>query len=251
MQLDFYDYFNKISITLPITLVLLFVSVLDTSGVQVAIGVQANLLEGDKLPQSGVAFAAASIATMTGACLGTSPVIIHTESCAGVQEGARTGLSSVVIALCFIITLPFAPILASVPQFAAATPLAVVGMFMMTCAKFIDWDDISEALPAFLIVTLIPMTYSIADGTAAGIIAYAVLRSAVLVQGWFTNSPQEAHINHSPVVVVEAPPSPWTSGSRKGSIVNLRGSQIGFSSHDLTYGSVQSNSPPSRLVSLP
>jgi len=111
-----------------------------------------------------------------GSLLGTSPVIIHNETCAGIQDGARTGLTAVVVSLCFIITVPLIPILKAIPDIATAPPLILVGMFMMQHAKFIDWSRLEEAFPAFMTVTLIPLSYSIAVGMVFGLVSYMLLR---------------------------------------------------------------------------
>lgn len=113
-----------------------------------------------------------------GALLGTSPIIIHNETVAGISDGARTGLHSVTVAALFILSIPFVPLLRSVPPIAAAAPLVIVGMCMMSSAKFIDWEQTHEAMPAFLCATLLPYTYSIANGMIVGILAYAVLKSS-------------------------------------------------------------------------
>ena len=178
MQLDFAGFIANLSVTLPLTLIVLFVAVFDTAGVHYALGHQAGLLDEEThtLPGASGAFASASVASIVGACLGTSPVIIHNESCAGIQDGARTGLNAVTIGVCFIVSLPFVPVLECVPLFASSAPLIVVGMLMMSAAKFIDWTRIEEALPAFLTISVLPLTYSIANGMVAGIASYAVLK---------------------------------------------------------------------------
>jgi len=182
MQMDFAGYFHNYHITVPITLIILFVCIFDTAGVQFALGHQGGLLdEHHNLPGAGAAFTAASVATMAGACLGTSPVIIHNESCAGIEDGARTGLSSLVVAAGFLLILPFMPILTAVPHFASAAPLIIVGMLMMSAAKFIDWTKVEDALPAFLTLTILPLTYSIANGMVAGLAAYAVLKPVAML----------------------------------------------------------------------
>jgi len=176
-QLDFSGWFSEWKTTLPVTLMFLFVAVLDTAGVQLAAGQQAGILVEGRLPGSTSAFAGASIATIVGAALGTSPIIIHNETCAGIQDGARTGLSSVVVGILFLISLFFWPILRAVPGFATAAPLIVVGLFMMANVKFIDWEEIDQALPAFLVICLIPLTYSIANGVLFGLVSFAFIQA--------------------------------------------------------------------------
>jgi AGZA family xanthine/uracil permease-like MFS transporter len=145
---DFGGFFSHWQDTIPVTLVFLFVSIFDTAGVQYAAGQQAGLLdENHRLPAANQAFFSAGFATSLGAFFGTSPVIIHNETCAGIHDGGRTGLTAVTVGLAFLITLPFAPIFEAVPLEASAPPLVVVGALMMACAKFIDWEQFDEALP--------------------------------------------------------------------------------------------------------
>lgn len=187
----FYMNFNK---CISCVMVLLFVSIFDTAGVQYACGQCANLLENDKLKNSKQAFMSASIATIAGACIGTSPVIIHNETMAGIQDGGRTGLNAVVVGICFIICLPIAPLLLCIPGFTTGAPLVLVGMFMMSVVKFINWDNIEEAFPAFITCTILPLTYSIANGMVCGLIAYACTKG-ILILDTFCQSHRITH-NH-------------------------------------------------------
>lgn len=184
-QMDFRGYVKEIKHTLPVTLVFLFVSIFDTAGVQFAAGTQAGILDRNgKLPKSREAFFSAGLATCVGAIFGTSPVIIHNETCAGIQDGGRTGLTAVTVAVCFLVSLPFNPIFKAVPVAATAPPLVVVGMFMMAHARFIDWENLEEGLPGFIVVTMLPFTYSIANGMLFGLGTYAVVKSITLFVQW-------------------------------------------------------------------
>ena len=162
--------------TVPIALAILFVCIFDTSGVQFGAGMQAGLLD-DKgqLPGTKAAFLGASFATTVGGVLGTSPVIIHNETCAGIAEGGRTGLTALVVAVMFALSVFFVPIFAAVPITATAPALIIVGAFMMGPAGAMNWDDFKESLPAFLTITVMPLTYSIANGVVAGLFSYLVL----------------------------------------------------------------------------
>jgi AGZA family xanthine/uracil permease-like MFS transporter len=176
-MLDFNGYAQEWRKTVPATFVLLFVSVLDTAGVQIMAGEQANLLDSHhKLPGSKSAFMSAGFATSIGALLGTSPIIIHNETCAGIQDGARTGLAALTTSFCFLLSMPFIPVFSAIPPTASAAPLVVVGVFMMSAAKLVNWDRMSEAVPAFLTLTLIPFTYSIANGMVGGLLMHVVLK---------------------------------------------------------------------------
>jgi AGZA family xanthine/uracil permease-like MFS transporter len=198
--LDIPGYFSNYKSTIPITLMFLFVAIFDTAGVQFMAGQQAGLLDSrDHLPGAKAAFFGAGLSTVIGALLGTSPVIIHNETCAGIQDGARTGLHSVVVALCFLFSIPFIPILRAVPAFATAPPLVIVGMFMMMAAKYIEWERVDEAMPAFLTATILPLTYSIANGMIAGIIAFIVLKLGAFVGGRLTGKGVGADWTELPV----------------------------------------------------
>jgi len=181
-KLDFGGYFDNAGHTVPVTLVFLFVSIFDTAGVQFAAGTQAKLIKDDgKLPASKVAFFASAMASFLGSLLGTSPIIIHNETCAGIQDGGRTGLTAVTVGVWFLVSLPFIPIFKAIPAIATAPPLILVGMFMMVHAKFIDWESIDEAMPAFMTITLIPLTYSIAVGMVFGLSSYFIIQVLTLL----------------------------------------------------------------------
>jgi hypothetical protein len=113
--------------------------------------------------------------------MGTSPVIIHNETFAGISDGARTGLHSVVVAVLFLLCVPFVPVLRAVPAIATAAPLVIVGCHMMFACKAIRWEEPHEAMPAFLCAAVLPLTYSIANGMLFGLGAYAVLKAAHVV----------------------------------------------------------------------
>jgi AGZA family xanthine/uracil permease-like MFS transporter len=119
-----------------------------------------------------------SLATMIGAAAGTSTVTSYIESAAGVAAGGRTGLSSVVVGVLFLLALLVAPLIALIPTAAAAPALILVGAMMIGPVAEIDWADPAIAIPAFLILIGIPLSFSIANGLGLGIVAYAVLRLA-------------------------------------------------------------------------
>ena len=147
LSLDFTAYYNNLGTMLPVSLVFLFVSVFDTAGVQGTAAGQAGLLNAEgHLPakQSTAAFASAAVATCVGALLGSSPIIIHTESGAGIADGARTGLHSVVVAILFLLFIPFVPVLHAIPALVTAPALVIVGSAMMGVSKFIDWQRMDE-----------------------------------------------------------------------------------------------------------
>jgi len=164
------------------SLVLLFVALFDLAGVQYGLFGIAGLLRGGTVPRSTSIFSSAAVGTMAGALLGTSPVIIANESSAGIVEGARTGLSAVVVAVLFLISAFLAPLLRAVPNTATAVPLVLIGAFMMSPVQGINWDNLRVAIPSFLTLTVVPFTYSIHSGIIAGILMDGFLALSVGVE---------------------------------------------------------------------
>ena len=162
---------------IELVFVFLFVDLFDTMGTLVGLSQRSGLLDHrGHLPRANRALLADSLGTVVGAVLGTSPVTTYIESASGIAEGARTGLASVVVALLFLAALFFTPLVESIPLFATAPALVIVGVLMMEAVKRIDWDDPSDALPAFLTLLIMPLTFSIANGVAAGIVTYPVVK---------------------------------------------------------------------------
>jgi xanthine/uracil/vitamin C permease (AzgA family) len=152
------------------TAVLFFVALFDLAGVQYGLTSLAQLLKNGSVPRSTQIFSSAAISTMVGALLGTSPLIIANESSAGIMEGAKTGLSTIVVGLLFGLSAFISPLLSSIPHLATAAPLVLIGSFMMGPIGGIDWDKLHVALPAFMTITVVPFTYSIHVGIIAGIL---------------------------------------------------------------------------------
>jgi adenine/guanine/hypoxanthine permease len=164
-----------------IVFVFLFVDMFDNVGTLVAVTKKAGLTAADgSIPRLNRILLADSSAMMLGAVAGTSPVTSYVESAAGVAVGGRTGLTSVVVGLLFLCTLFFAPLVQAIPTAATAPALVLVGAMMMGALAEVDWLDPGAAVPAFLTVVMIPLTYSIANGLAFGITSHAVLK---LVRG--------------------------------------------------------------------
>lgn len=128
------------------------------------------------LPRLERALVVDSTAAMAGAALGTSTTTSYIESAAGVNAGGRTGLVAVTVAVLFLATLLFAPLAGSIPAFATAPALVFVGCLMMAAAKDIEFDDPTEYVPAAVTIIAMPLTFSIADGIAFGLIAYAGIK---------------------------------------------------------------------------
>ncbi|NLY44784.1 MAG: NCS2 family permease [Tissierella sp.] len=156
----------------------LFVDIFDTVGTLAGVASKANLLdEKGNLPRVGKALMADAVGTVAGACLGTSTVTTFVESAAGVAEGGRTGLTALSTAVMFALALFFAPLFTIIPSAATAPALIIVGLFMMSPIKNINFDDFTEAIPAFLTIIMMPFAYSIAEGIVFGMISYTVLKA--------------------------------------------------------------------------
>ncbi|HHW27785.1 MAG TPA: NCS2 family permease, partial [Firmicutes bacterium] len=156
-----------------------FVDVFDTVGTLMGTASRANMLdEKGQLPRIKQAMTADAIGTCLGAALGTSTVTTYVESSAGIAEGGRTGLTAVVTGLLFLVSLIFAPLAGMIPSEATAPALIIVGVLMMLPVKEIDWDNFSDALPAFITIAMMPFTYSISDGIAAGFVVYPIIKLA-------------------------------------------------------------------------
>ncbi|MDE6699354.1 MAG: NCS2 family permease [Lachnospiraceae bacterium] len=154
----------------------LFVDLFDTLGTLIGVSSKANMLDKDgKLPRIKGALLADSIATCAGAVLGTSTTTTFVESASGVTEGGRTGLTSVVTGLLFLIAIIFSPLFLSIPSFATAPALIIVGFYMIGNIAKIDFDDMSEAIPAFLCIIAMPFAYSISEGISIGVISYVLI----------------------------------------------------------------------------
>ncbi len=175
--------------------VLLFLDIFDTVGTLIGVGAQAGLLSNGTLPKAKEALLADALGTVVGVCLGTSTITSYIESSAGISQGGRTGLTAVVVAVLFLLGLFFYPLVemmsaevaVSIPFATAETPpfsqhpviapaLILVGVFMMTGVQHIKWNDFTEAIPAFLTLVLIPLTFSITEGIAFGFVSYALLK---------------------------------------------------------------------------
>lgn len=155
----------------------LFVDIFDTLGTLTGCAIEGDMLDKDgNLPNAKKAMLSDAIGTVAGACLGTSTVTTYVESSSGIAEGARTGFASVITGLLFLLALVLSPIFLAIPSFATAPALIMVGCFMMKgSASRIDWDDFSEAIPAFMCIAMMPFAYSIATGIAYGFVTYTVI----------------------------------------------------------------------------
>lgn len=154
----------------------LFVDLFDTLGTLVGVSTKAKMLdEKGNIPNIKKAFMADAIGTTAGAILGTSTVTTYVESAAGVSEGGRTGLTALVTAICFALALFFAPIFLAIPGAATAPALVLVGLYMLSPIKEIDFNKLADAIPAFICIIAIPLTYSIAEGITLGVLSYVLI----------------------------------------------------------------------------
>ena len=157
----------------------LFVDLFDTLGTLIGCANEANMLDKDgRLPRIKQALLADAIATSAGAVLGTSTTTTFVESSAGVSEGGRTGLASVVTGLLFLLSIFLAPVFTTIPGFATAPALLFVGFLMIKAVVKIDFEDLTESVPAYLCLLAMPLMYSISEGIAVGVISYVVINLA-------------------------------------------------------------------------
>nr|WP_263008785.1 NCS2 family permease [Nonomuraea phyllanthi] len=178
-EFDPFGAFSRISVILAVLFVftLLITDFFDTMGTIVGVGRQANLVgEDGTLPRTREILLVDSIGAAAGGAGSVSSNTTYIESAAGVGEGARTGLASVVTGLLFLVAIFFAPLVRVVPYEAAAPALVVVGFMMMTAIRDIEWNDYEISIPAFLTVVVMPFTYSISNGIGAGFISYVLIK---------------------------------------------------------------------------
>jgi len=155
----------------------LFVDLFDTSGTLIGVAERGKLLDSEgKLPRLKRALLADSSATVIGSALGTSSTTSYIESASGVAAGGRTGLTAVVVAGLFLISLFFAPLAGSIPAYATAGALLYVAVLMTGSLSKVDWDDVSEAAPVLIAALAMPLTFSIAHGIALAFVSYAAIK---------------------------------------------------------------------------
>ncbi|GAA4978254.1 NCS2 family permease [Nonomuraea thailandensis] len=178
-EFDPFGGFIRVDVLLAALLVftLLITDFFDTMGTIVGVGRQANLVQADgTLPRTREILLVDSLGAAAGGAGSVSSNTTYIESAAGVGEGARTGLASVVTGLLFLVAIFFTPLVTIVPYEAAAPALVIVGFLMMTAIKDVDWDDFEIAIPAFLTIVIMPFTYSISNGIGAGFISYVLIK---------------------------------------------------------------------------
>ena len=173
-NLDFTNF--NIGNFIVVMFAFLFVDLFDTLGTLIGVASKADMLDEEgKLPRIKGALMADSIATCAGAVLGTSTTTTFVESASGVTEGGRTGLTSMTTGILFLLAVVFSPLFLTIPSFATAPALIIVGFYMMGSAIKIDFSDPSEGIPAFLTILAMPTAYSISEGIAIGVISWTIV----------------------------------------------------------------------------
>ncbi|MBQ9991459.1 MAG: NCS2 family permease [Lachnospiraceae bacterium] len=170
--------FSSLNITdfIVVMFAFLFVDIFDTLGTLIGVASKADMLDKDgKLPRIKGALLADAVATTVGTIFGTSTVTTYVESAAGVTAGGRTGLTAVVTGLLFLLAMIFSPLFLTIPSFAVAPALIIVGFYMMGSVTKIDFNDMTEAIPAFLTILFMPLAYSISEGIVAGVISWTLI----------------------------------------------------------------------------
>lgn len=176
MAFDFRYVFQNLHQTLPLVLAFLFVDLFDNMGTLIGVCSRLGFLdERGELPGIGRALAADAGAAIVGSTLGTSTVTSYIESAAGTEEGGRTGLTALVVAVCFLSALVFHPILRIIPSEATSPALVIVGLLMMQDVTRLDLSDFVKAVPCILTIVMMPLTFSISEGIAIGFVFYCVL----------------------------------------------------------------------------
>lgn len=174
-QFEFHNLFTLDFLVVMFTF--LFVDMFDTVGTLIGCATKAGMIQEDgTIPNCKEALFADAVGTTVGAILGTSTVTTFVESSSGVAEGGRTGLTALTVAILFLLSLFLSPLFLSIPSAATAPTLILVGLFMISPVKEIEFDDYTEGIPAFLCIVFMPMAYSIADGIMFGVLSWIILK---------------------------------------------------------------------------
>ena len=171
------DFAGALKLGFTTIFTLVFVDLFDTMGTVLGTGARAGFLDKEgRLPKIKEVMMVDAFGTVFGALMGTSTVTTYVESTAGVSEGGRTGMTAVVVGILFLLALFFTPLALMIPSAATAPALIIVGVLMMGAVTGINFDDFTEALPAFLTIAFMPFTYSIASGIAIGFISFPIVK---------------------------------------------------------------------------
>ena len=177
MKLDILGALDLAMISIIISF--LFVNLFDTAGTLLGVASRANLIEDSgKIKYLDKALKADSTASVAGSFLGCSPVTSYVESSAGVEAGGRTGLTAIIVGIFFLVAIFFSPLASMVPSYATAGALIYVAILMLSGMEKLDWSDNTELLPALIMIIMIPLTFSIANGIAIGFVSFVILKFA-------------------------------------------------------------------------
>ena len=176
LQFEWSHIFTKEMFVIVFTF--LFVDLFDCIGTVIGVANRAGLVKEDgKIPRLKQVFTVDSVSTVAGAAMGTSTVAVYVESAAGVNEGGRSGLTAMTTGICFLIALFFAPLFLAIPAAATTPVLVLVGLMMMSSVARIEFNDYSEAIPAFICILLMPLSYSISEGIVLGHLSYIFINA--------------------------------------------------------------------------
>lgn len=170
MKFEWSNIFTKDMVIIVFTL--LFVDLFDCIGTVIGVTTRAGMVKNGKIPRLKEIFMVDSVSTAAGAVMGTSTVAVYVESAAGVNEGGRSGLTAFVTGVCFLVALFFAPLFLAIPAAATAPVLVLVGLMMMASVLKVDFSNYAEAVPAFICIIFMPLSYSISDGIVLGHLSY-------------------------------------------------------------------------------
>lgn len=175
---------------LVVVITFLFVDLFDTIGTVIAVSLKTGMVDKDgKIEGVGRLLMADAVATAAGACLGASTTTTYVESVAGVAVGGRTGLTPFVVAVCFALSLFFGPLFLAIPAAATGPALVIVGVMMCANVVAVNWADYSEAIPAFVTMLMMPLSYSISDGIMLGVIMFVLMKAGTGKKGLRQISP--------------------------------------------------------------
>ena len=172
-----FEWENILSLDmLVVVFTFMFIDMFDTVGTLIGVCTKARMTNKEgKIARLNQALLADSIATTAGAFLGTSTTTTYVESAAGVAQGGRSGLTAFVVGICFVASLFFSPLFLSIPAAATAPALVIVGLLMIEPVRSIPFNDFSEAIPAFICIIMMPLTYSISNGITLGLTTYVLI----------------------------------------------------------------------------
>lgn len=196
-QFEFHNLFTADMVIVVLTF--LFIDIFDTIGTLIGVSNRAGMMDDDgNVKNLNQAFMADAIGTTAGAILGTSTVSVYVESASGVNVGGRSGITSLVTAICFVAALLFAPLFLAIPAQATASALIIVGVMMMYEIRKVDFSDYATGVPCFICIVLMPLTSSISDGILMGVISYVLIH---LLSGKLKDEDERNNMNWATILL--------------------------------------------------